>query len=157
MTSPEPSLPEGTTSTLPTDTLDALIDAVSRENAAIWAYGLISANDPDDNGLIETMRATHLARRDQVSAIVSAGGGTPPAPAPSYTAPGVSDLTTARDFAVVVETDCGHAWFAVIGNTDIPQLRDIALAGLTDSATTITRFRLLAGAPRVTQSFPGRP
>lgn len=159
MTSPQPipTLPEGATNQLPTDALNALIDAVSRENGAVWAYGLISAYSPDDSSLVENVRSAHLARRDQASAIIAAGGGTAPAPAPSYTAPAVTDPATARDFAVAVETDCGNAWYAVIGNTDIPELRWMALAGLTDAATTATRFRVLAAAPKVTQSFPGRP
>lgn len=159
MTSPQPipSVPEGATSQLPADALNALIDAVGRENGAVWAYGLISAYAPEDAALIEGVRSVHLARRDQASAIVSNGGGTPPAPAPSYTAPAITDVATARDFAIAVEIDCGYAWYGVIGSTDIPELRSMALAGLTDTATTATRFRMLAGAPKVTQTFPGRP
>ena len=154
---PDPSLPEGTTTQLPADVVQTLNDAISRENAAIWAYGLISAYDTENGTLVETVRAAHLARRDQASAIVSTGGGTPPAPAPAYDAPPVTDIPSAREFALLVEDDCAAAWYAVIGNTDIPELRWMPLAGLTDAATTATRFRRAEQAERVTDPFPGRP
>src|SRR5690606_12961901 len=131
--------------------------AIARENAAIWSYGLISAYDTENGAVIETVRAAHLARRDQAAAIVSTGGGTPPVPAPAYDAPPVTDVAPAREFALLVEDDCATAWYAVIGNTDIPELRWMALAGLTDAATTATRIRRAAQAERVTEPFPGRP
>ena len=68
----------------------------------------------------------------------------------------VKDAAGARALATVLENDCAAAWNAVVGTTDLSDLRGIALAGLSDSAVWLTDLKLTGKITPPTVPFPGR-
>ncbi len=143
--------------TLPAESLRALSAALECENAAVWSYGLVAAHDPADAALLTTIVAGHLARRDATASLLRAAGSNPPGPAPAYSVPvPVKDAAGARALATVLENDCAAAWNAVVGTTDLSDLRGIALAGLSDSAVWLTDLKLTGKITPPTVPFPGR-
>jgi hypothetical protein len=152
-----PSSGAASSSPVGADALKALVAALACENAAIWCYGLIAAWDSADKELIAACLSSHQARRDQTAAIVTGAGGTAAPPAPAYQVSAVTDTASARKLALSLEADCASAWYAVIGNTDISDLRGLGLSGLTDAATFTTRFKIAAKINPSTVPLPGRP
>jgi hypothetical protein len=140
------------------DTVAALQAALAAEHAALWAYGLVAAYDAADAATIASMISAHQVVRDSVADLVVRGGGTPVGPAPAYSTPHpVTDATSARAVALVLEEDCAAAWRAVIGSTDDAVLRGLALNILTDTAGRMVTWKTLAKAKKVTTAFPGQP
>lgn len=144
------------TGKLATDVAKALQVALAAEQAAVWAYDLVAAYDPDDASIIATIRSGHLARRDATADLLVAGGAAAPVPAPGYSVPlAVTDPKTARALGAVIEGDCAAAWRGVIGETDSTSLRARALAGLSDSAVWLTTMKMAAKTLPATVAFPG--
>lgn len=137
------------------DEADALQLALRSENAAIWAYALVTANDKDDSDAIVGLRAGHLVRRDAAAELLTRGGVAPAAPAPAYSTPGVTDLASARSLAIAIETDCAAAWRSVVANTDNTDLRMFAATALSDSAVRLAQWKQRAKASPFTVPFPG--
>lgn len=137
------------------DEADALQLALRSENAAIWAYALVAANDKDDAAAVTDLRAGHLVRRDAAAELLTRGGASPAAPAPAYSTPPVTDLTSARALAIAIETDCAAAWRSVVANTDNTNLRTFAATGLSDSAVRLAQWKQRAKASPLTVPFPG--
>lgn len=136
--------------------LKALTAALACENAAVWAYGLVAAYDPDDADEINSIRAGHLARRDATATLTSQGGGTVSQPAAAYALPKpVTDPKSALALAVILETECTAAWRAVIGATDDLTMRSVGLAGLSDSAVWLTTIKIAGKSATPTVPFPG--
>ncbi len=157
-TAPPPVL---TTAPLPTslppETSVALQRALGAENAAIWAYGLVSAYDPDNATLIAAMRDAHLVRRNDASARLSAAKQKPLPASPAYTLPApVTDKASAQAAARTIESDCASAWLGVVGATDSADLRGYALAGLMDAALRLTTWKGISKVTPLTVPFPGR-
>ena len=142
---------------LSAESLQALATALECENAAVWSYGLVAAQDPADSSLLTTIVAGHLTRRDATASLLRAAGGRATGPAPAYSVPiAVTDPASARKLATLLENDCAAAWHAVVGTTDLSDLRGIALAGLSDSAVWLTDLRLAGKLAPPTVPFPGR-
>ncbi len=141
--------------------LTAVRAALATEQAAVWAYGLISAflpasggpaGDPIASGIDE-----HRARRDATEQLVRAAGAAPPPAAPAYQPPQpVTDASSALALAVVAESDCAAAWHAVLEHTDDAGLRGVALDALTDATVRGARWRRSAGTPPLVPIFPGQ-
>lgn len=149
--------PAANRATLSAESLQALAAALECENAAVWSYGLVAAQDPADASLLATIVAGHLARRDATASLLRAAGGRSAGPAAAYSVPiPVKDTASARALATLLENDCAAAWNAVIGTTDLSDLRGIALAGLSDSAVWLTDLRLAGKVIPPTVPFPGR-
>jgi hypothetical protein len=142
---------------LPADTAKALKAALASEQVAVWSYDVVAAYDPADADVISTIRAGHLARQGATNGYLVAGGVAAPGPAPAYALPlPVTDPASARALSAVVEGDCASAWRAVLGSTDSPSLRSIALAGLADSAVWLTTLKMAAKVTPATVAFPGQ-
>ena len=140
---------------LSAESLAALSAALECENAAVWSYGLVAAQDAADAELLTTIVNGHLARRDATASLLRAAGGKPAGQAPAYSVPiAVKDQGSARALATLLENDCAAVWNAVVGTTDLADLRGIALAGLSDSAVWLTQIRL---AGKVTPPTPPVP
>jgi hypothetical protein len=138
-------------------TVAALQAALAAEQAALWAYGLVAAHDVPDSDTIATMMDAHQVVRDSVADLVVKGGGTPVGPAPAYSTPiQVTDVPSARNLALILEEDCAAAWRAVIGSTDDPVMRGLALNTLTDTAGRMVTWRTLAKLGKITTAFPGQ-
>jgi len=174
MTSPSPS-PSGSdpsassapvSSVVPTaqpgplspDALAALQSALSTEQAAVWAYGLVAAYARDQSEMIAQARSGHLLRRDATTARLVQGGATPPEPAAAYqVSVPVTDAGSAIQLAQDIETDAAAAWRVVIGSTDDAELRGFALTGLSDAAVRLAMWKQVAGQNPTTVPFPGQP
>jgi hypothetical protein len=162
---PATSAPAPTTATAPAkpiklaaDTAKALKAALAAEQVAVWGYDLVAGYDPADADLIAVIRAGHLARAQATANLLVAGGSTAPGPAPSYALPNpVTDVTSARALAATIEGDCAAAWHGVIGATDNTTIRNVALAGLSDSAVWLTSLKLAGKISPATVPFPGQP
>lgn len=142
--------------TLGADTITALQTALASEHAALWAYGLVAAYDPAAAGTVTTMVTGHQGMRDTAANLIVSGGATPVGPDPAYTSPQpVSDPKSALTLALTIEGDCAAAWRAVIGSTDDPALRGIALSALTDSALRMVTWRKTGDLSPLTVPFPG--
>lgn len=140
------------------DTIAALQAALAAEHAALWAYGLVAAYDAADRSTISAMLDAHQVVRDSAADMVVRGGGTPVGPQAAYTPPKpVTDPVSARALALIIEQDCAAAWRTVIGSTDDPVLRGLALNILTDTAGRMVTWNKLAKAKKITTAFPGQP
>lgn len=133
----------------------ALQLALRTENAAIWTYALVAANDPGESDTVAGMRAAHLGARDAAASRLIAGGVQPNAPAAAYSTPAVTDVGKARALAVAIETDCTVAWHSLVGNTDRTDLRAFAASALAQAAVRIVQWKMLAKSPKPTTAFPG--
>jgi hypothetical protein len=139
------------------DTVAALQAALAAEHAALWSYGLVAAHDTADGSTIGDMMAAHQVVRDSTADLVVRGGGTPVGPAPAYSTPNpVTDTASGRALALILEEDCAAAWRAVIGTTDDPVLRGLALNTLTDTAGRMVTWNTLLAAKKITTAFPGQ-
>ncbi len=143
---------------LAADTATALQAALAAEQVAVWGYDLVAAYDPADADTIAVIREGHLARAQATATSLVSGGSTAPSPAPSYAIPKpVTDVAGARALAAAIEGDCMAAWRGVIGATDDTNIRNTALAGLSDSAVWLTTLKLAANTSPATVPFPGQP
>ncbi|MTD13713.1 DUF4439 domain-containing protein [Nakamurella sp. YIM 132087] len=142
---------------LPAEALESLGTVLDNEHAAVWGYGLVAGFDKANAALYAVIRNAHLARRDQLVTIITASGGSPSTAAPWYQVPAVTDQKSALALALELETDCATAWHAVIGNTDIAELRGLGLSGLTDAATFMTRIKTAGKINPSTIALPGAP
>ncbi len=148
--------PQGTG--LGQDTLAALGAALAAESAAVWAYGVVAAYLKDSADLMAAIASGHLSRRDATSTLITQGGGKPTVPSAAYALPvQVKDPATARQLAIMLETDCATAWRSVVGHTDRSDLRGYALAGLSDSAVWLTQIKQAGQVNPPTVPFPGQP
>ena len=136
-----------------------LAAALSAEEAAIYAYGLIGVRFSASGDRAEARAAEqeHRQRRDYlVSRMDQLKAGPSAAPA-GYRMPfPVTDRASALKLAIQVEDGVAQAWRATLPAT-APADRAEALSNLTDSAVRATRWRRLAEVTPVTLAFPGRP
>jgi len=139
------------------DALAALQSALSAEQAAVWAYGLVAAYARDQAAMVAEARSGHLLRRDATSARIVASGATAPEPAAAYqVSVAVTDPGSALMLAQDIETDAAAAWRVVIGSTDDAELRGFALSGLSDAAVRLAMWKQVVGTSPATVPFPGQ-
>lgn len=142
---------------LTADAIEALQSALTAEQAAVWAYGLVAAYARDQVEMITEARSGHLLRRDSTTARLIQGGATPPEPAAAYdVSVDVKDPASALQLAMDIETDAAAGWRVVIGSTDDPELRGFALAGLSDAAVRLAMWKQVAGVTPMTVPFAGQ-
>lgn len=145
--------------TAPTATpeaMTALRVAVAAENAAVFGYSAAG-------GRLSSLRqpvavsdyTAHTAARDLLEAAVRGRGGKPPAPLRAYTVPALSTRVAAATFLATLDDATAAAYAGVLGASDDPAIRRLAVAGLTASATRATYWRLAAGISPAAQVFPG--
>lgn len=149
--------PTQTLAPMDKEAIAALQAALAAEHAALWAYGLVAAYDAADSSTISGMLDAHQVVRDSAADMVVRGGGTPVGPEAAYTPPKpVTNPTSARALALIIEEDCAAAWRTVIGSTDDPVLRGLSLNILTDTAGRMVTWNKLAKAKKITIAFPGQ-
>ncbi|MFF0607053.1 ferritin-like domain-containing protein [Nocardia tengchongensis] len=136
----------------------ALIDALSAEYSAVYAYGVIAAYaNHDRDKVVAEFTAAHRARRDATIDALKASGATVPEPAAAYTAPfPVNDPIPAAKLAVTVESDTAACWRAVVERAGDPGLRRTGIDALTECAVRLATWQSILGATPVTTAFPGQ-
>ncbi|APB00332.1 ferritin-like domain-containing protein [Nocardia seriolae] len=137
----------------------ALIDALSAEYAAVYAYGVIAAYaNHDRDRLVAEYVAAHRARRDAIIDALKASGATVPEPAAAYTSPvNVNDPIPAAKLAVTVESDTAAAWYYLVERAETPELRRTGIEALTECALRLATWQSILGTSPVTAAFPGKP
>ncbi|ATD70626.1 ferritin-like domain-containing protein [Gordonia amicalis] len=141
------------------DSGDPLAVAADAENAAIFAYGVITAYvAAARRRMVGDYAAEHRARRDEIERTISAAGGTPPLAAAGYTLPvQVTDPESAAQAALAAEVDCTTAYRALLEQADDESGRRIGVDGLSDCAVRAATWRALLQETPVTVAFPGSP
>ncbi|MEV8633000.1 ferritin-like domain-containing protein [Streptosporangium sp. NPDC051023] len=104
--------------------------ALAAEHAAVYAYGVIGARTT--GALRATVTAAfnaHRARRDQLRALITAGGGTPTEPDAAYRLP-ITPSTPAQavELATLVERGVTAAYLELTASPDAAVRRMAALA-----------------------------
>lgn len=135
----------------------ALFDAVAAEHAAIYGYGMVSANVmPEQNELVSEALSQHRDRREAALVLMKDQSVKAPLPAMGYRLPmPVNNAVHAAKLAVRMESDCAVAWRAVLEQTESEQDREFAVQALTQCAVAAARWRKVLGAWPVTEAFPG--
>ncbi|TLG16484.1 DUF4439 domain-containing protein [Nocardia cyriacigeorgica] len=137
----------------------ALLDALSAEHAAVYAYGLIAAYaSPERGRLVAENTAAHRARRDTTIDAVEAAGITVPPPDAAYTMPfPVTDPVAAAQLAATVESDTAVAWRSVAEQGESELTRRMGTDALTECALRLAVWQSILGVSPPTTPFPGQP
>lgn len=144
---------------VPSDSVDAVQQALGAEHAAIWIYGLVSAFLPASfNNSLNEGATTHRARRDTIERALNAAGVAPRTAEAAYVPPQpVTDQASSLAVLAIAESDAAVAWRSVLEHTDDADLRKTALEALTSSAVRATRWRKAGGKNPAAQEMPGQP
>ncbi|MEU7767341.1 ferritin-like domain-containing protein [Nocardia sp. NPDC049190] len=136
----------------------ALLDALSAEYGAVYAYGVIAAyGAPERAGVVAENVAAHRARRDATLDELAKGGANVPPPAAAYPAPfPVTDPVSAARLAATVETDTAVAWRAVVERGESEPIRRMGVDALTECAVRLATWQSILGTNPPTVAFPGR-
>jgi hypothetical protein len=135
-----------------TDLLRTLVEA---EHAAVYGYGVLGGRlDIATRRTAVAAYDAHRARRDLVVAALRARGVAVPPPLPAYDVT-VAGRADALALAVRLEEGLSLRWRDLVGGTDDRALRQLAVAGLQETAVRAARWRQLAGSEPVTVPFPG--
>ncbi|WP_305094727.1 ferritin-like domain-containing protein [Prescottella sp. R16] len=137
----------------------ALVDALTAEYAAVFAYGVVAAfSNPARTGQVAADTAAHRARRDATIDTLTAAGVDVPQPEPGYALPfPVTDPISAARLAAQVETDTATAWRSVIERAQSDAVRDTGIVALTESAVRAANWHVVLGDQPATTAFPGQP
>lgn len=140
-----------------TRTTDALTVALTAENAAIFAYGVVAAYAASSRSqTIAEYTAEHRSRREELVAALTAAQAEVPAAAAGYdlSSP-ITDPASALTVALTAEEDCAVAYRALIEQAEDVGARRLGLDGLTDSAGRAANWRLVLRISPVTVALPG--
>ncbi|NEW39307.1 ferritin-like domain-containing protein [Nocardia cyriacigeorgica] len=137
----------------------ALLDALSAEHAAVYAYGLIAAYaSPERDQLVAEHTTAHRVRRDTTIEEVEAAGITVPPPDAAYTMPfPVTDPVAAAQLAATVESDAAVAWRSVVEKGESDAIRRAGVDALTECALRLAIWQSILGVSPPTTPFPGQP
>jgi hypothetical protein len=126
------------------------------EHQVVYGYG-VAGGHFSGAARAAALRAldTHRLRRDQLAALVTQAGATPPAGAAAYALPfPVLDATTARSLCAALEDACaGAAWDLVAATASRSPARDLAVGWLAQSAGAAVDWREVSPGP----ALPGQP
>lgn len=160
----EYTLPTLTTPRQPSDFTDdpavtSLAEALEREHAAVFSYGVITAFSlPERRSFVTAVADEHRTRRDLLTGLLSTLQVPAPAAAPAYSLPvEVDSAATAAELAVTVERECAVAWRAVTERADHRRLRELGTAALAECAVRTAQWRDALDATPRTDVFPGDP
>ncbi|NEW47404.1 ferritin-like domain-containing protein [Nocardia cyriacigeorgica] len=137
----------------------ALLDALSAEHAAVYAYGLIAAYaSPERDQLVAEHTTAHRVRRDTTIEEVEAAGITVPPPDAAYTMPfPVTDPVAGAQLAATVESDAAVAWRSVVEKGESDAIRRAGVDALTECALRLAIWQSILGVSPPTTPFPGQP
>ena len=137
----------------------ALLDALSAEYAAVYAYGVVAAlSNPERAGMVGANAAAHRARRDATIDALTAVSIDVPPPEAAYAFPfPVADPIAAAQLAVAVEGDAAVAWRSVIERAQSEHTRGTGIDALTECALRLANWQAILGTAPPTVAFPGQP
>ena len=135
--------------------LPLLSELLEATYAAVYAYGVLGARLGDEpRALARLAYDSHRVRRDQLAARLTERGGDPEPPPPAYDVD-VASPDEALQLAVRLEEGLAARWRDLVGGTDDRQLRELAVAGLTECAVRAAQWRQAAGTSPATVALPG--
>jgi hypothetical protein len=138
--------------------VQALAAAVAVEHQVVYGYGLAGAHlaGRDRAAALAALDA-HRSRRDQLEALLTRSGKTPPAAAPAYATPvAVRDAASARTLCALLEDGCaGAAWDLVGSSGSGTTTRALGVGWVADAATAAMTWR--GGASSAVPALPGQP
>lgn len=138
-----------------TDERSLLTTLLEAAHATIYGYGVLGARLDDATRPAALLAFdSHRARRDQLAARLRDRGVRPAVAEPAYDV-AASNESAAFALAVRLEEGMSLRWRDLVGGTDDPALRALAVAGLTETAVRATQWRLLAGTRPATVALPG--
>jgi hypothetical protein len=143
--------PGGGTATA-ADTVAALQAALAAEHAAVYGYGVLGARlRGGQQQAARDIWDAHRARRDRLSALITAQSAKPVAAAPAYRLP--IKPTTAADAAQLAAALEDHVLTAYLGLAGVadPKVRRFAAQGMQEAINRSVRWR--GSAPAT--AFPG--
>ena len=135
--------------------LPLLAELLESAHAAVYGYGVLGARL--EGGALRDARLaydSHRARRDQLAARLRERGGDPEPPPPAYDVR-VDSAEAALALAVRIEEGMAVRWRDLVAGTDERALRELALAGLQESAVRAAQWRVRAGVAPATVALPG--
>ena len=136
-------------------TVPLLEELLEATHAAVYGYGVLGARlDERTRRLALLAFDAHRARRDQLAARLRERDGDPE-PAPAAYDVSVASEAEALELAVRLEEGLSLRWRDLVGGTDDRQLRELALAGLQETAVRAVQWRRQAGVSPATVPFPG--
>ena len=140
-----------------TATIDALGEAVDAEHGAVYTYGVLTAfTTGERRTAVATYIAEHRARRDELNEALIGAGAPARSTAPGYILPvDVTNSATAARAALDAEQDTAQAYRSLAERADTPQIRRLAVDGLTESALRAAFWREASGIKPVTTALPG--
>jgi hypothetical protein len=118
----------------------ALQDAVKGQDAAVYAFGLVTAQltGAAASAALAAM-ADHRVLRDYLRALLVAASASPPAAAAAYDPPfPVNDARSARRLAALVEDRCVGQLAALVGLLPEAQRRAVASAAQLGAVRTVS-------------------
>lgn len=137
------------------DELTAAQAALAGEHACVYGYGVVGAHLSDDAETAARALQAHRGRRDDLAALIRAGGGEPEASAPTYELPQpVTDAASASKLAVLMETRLVALYADLVGAAQSGELREFAAQALV--AASVARGRW-GGEPVAFPGLSGRP
>lgn len=126
-------------------TVEALATALAAEHAAVFVYGALGGQtsqsaDPRLFAAVTDAYVAHRARRDELTAAITAAGGEPVAAEPGYDLPpDLSDSRTVADRALRLERACASTYAYVVASTT-GEHRRWAVDALVDAAVRQLAF-----------------
>ncbi len=130
----------------------ALQASLADEDAAMWAYGVLSPRAGSRHRLGWRSFTAHRQLRDTLTGYMVEAKVPPVAAAPGYQIPfALTSPADAAAFARRVEDACGNSYTRLVGATDAQDLRELAIGALAGCARRRVGW---GGAP---QTFPGLP
>lgn len=134
----------------------ALLSAlVAAEHAAVYGYGVLGARlDLELREQAQAADDAHRVRRDALSSLLRERGGPVPASLPAYDV-AVTGADEAQALAVRLEEGLAQRWRDLVGGTDDPALRRVAVSGLTETAVRAARWRRSLRLRPPTVALPG--
>ncbi|MDA0637616.1 ferritin-like domain-containing protein [Nonomuraea sp. MCN248] len=133
--------------------VEKLRKALAAEHAAVFAYGVLGARTSGSlRDRLTRAFAAHRDRRDELRRLITARGGRPAEPQPSYALPSIpSSGPAAARLAAHVETGLTASYLELVAATDAA-LRRYAAVAVQEAVTRGHSFR-----PGPATAFPGLP
>ncbi len=138
------------------EAIKALQAALVTEHSTIYGYSAVGGRlSVRRRPLAVTDFNAHSVARDQLVSAIKGRGAKPVAALGAYLVPQIATGVAAATFLATLEDSTAAAYAGLLGATDDPALRRLAVSGLTASASRATAWRLAAGIAPSTRPFPG--
>jgi hypothetical protein len=142
-----------------TGPVPAMQGALAAEHAVIFGYAVAGAHLAGaDLAAARAADAAHRDRRDALAAAVRARGADPVPPQPAYRLPfAVTGRPAALRLAGALEDGAAAAWYYLVAAADTRELRQVAVAALSDAAVRAAGWRRRYDPGHAAVPFPGQP